>query len=89
MAGPEFRVMAKDKSTGAYSECAVVWKNDKGQRNLVFTTQAMVDSSGGKKILAATVIKNPEKYFLNVYENTPQGGGRGSRPAEGSDTDEF
>jgi len=80
--------VAKDKSTGMTAEFAVVWKNERGQRNLAFATQAMVDASQGKKILAATVIKNPEKYFLNVYDNAT-GGGRAPRPTEGSDTDEF
>lgn len=88
MAGPAYRLIAKNKRNGTSAEFGVIWKNERGQMNIQFADQAAVDNSQGKKVLASTVIKNGQDYFLNVYENKPfDGGGRASRPSEGSDID--
>lgn len=87
MAGPAYRLVAKHKQSGVSAEFGVIWKNERGQMNIQFATQAQVDASQGKKVTAESIIKNGQDYFLNVYENKPFDGGRAARPSEGADID--
>jgi hypothetical protein len=94
MAAPKFRLVAKNRSTGASAEFGVVWENDKGYLNIQFATATDAANSQGRKVAAADVIAKAQDYFFNIFENKPQGAA--GKPAkksvpsyagEGSDID--
>lgn len=72
MATPKFRLVAKNRSTGASAEFGVVWENEKGYLNIQFATPSDVEKSQGRKVAAATVVANAQDYFFNIFENKPQ-----------------
>lgn len=89
MASPKYRLIAKNRSTGASAEFGVIWENERGFLNIQFATPTDVEKSQGRKVSAVSVLSTPEQYFFNMFENKPQGAKKSASPfvSEGSDID--
>ncbi len=83
MAGrPNYRVVAKSKSSGKFQDIAAFWIGDKG-------ISGQLDKGIAKIVLTSGAVITPETCYFNLQENKEEAGQQsgGSRQSQPDDDD--
>lgn len=84
MAGrPNYRVVAKSKSSGKFQDIAAFWIGDKG-------ISGQLDRSVAKIVLTNGAVIMPDACYFNLQENKEEAArqGSGSQPEEAGQEDD-